>query len=169
MGGWAWTGEHFPSKYQMFQGHSPPAHRGLMSLGASQALSMQDRKESTCDTPPGIGRTAQQCPQGQRRKKEGEKAPLCSTRVPLGFSKIPDTSWAPSPGTRNLVSACCFRLLLLPQETVPHRLPPKDGSGKASPSPPQAICPTLISEPLTQACSEQSPSPQSMCTHRSLY
>ena len=61
------------------------------------------------------------CPQGQRKKTAGEGAIL----LQLCFPWILDTSWALSLGTRELVGVCCLRLLLLPWEGVPHRLPPR--------------------------------------------
>lgn len=153
----------------MFQSHSPQPRRPTEAwcpwepprpspLPRITLLIGQER--IYLDTPhnPGLGRRAQQCPQGQKEDR-GEKVPCApAVGVSLGFSKITDTSWLSV--SRNQGPGGCLlpRLLLLPQDTVPHTVAPRTAQEDLPTSTPGHTAPP-ISEPLTQACSERSPSP----------
>lgn len=138
-------------------------------MGASQALSApQDNPPyRTGKDPPGhpphprLRKESPTVPSGTEKEDRGEKVPCApAVGVSLGFSKITDTSWLSVSRNQGPGGYLLPRLLLLPQDTVPHTLPPRTAQEDLPTSTPGHTAPP-ISEPLTQACSERSPSHQS--------
>lgn len=103
---------------------------------------------------PGLGRTP------RKGKMDGEKAPSAPAVFPLGSLGLqthpgfclqePGTWWVSL-----VVDSCCYPRKLCHRGFLPGQLPISTPGHVAPP----------ISEPLTHACCEQSPTPQSMCTH----
>lgn len=106
---------------------------------------------------PGLGRTP------RKGKMDGEKAPSAPAVFPLGSLGLqthpgfclqePGTWWVSL-----VVDSCCYPRKLCHRGFLPGQLPISTPGHVAPP----------ISEPLTHACCEQSPTPQSMCTHTPL-
>lgn len=101
------------------------AHRGLTSLGPCQTFSdlqgnppYRTGKGAPVTHIPRLRKGILAVPSGP--EKEDRRG-----RHRCGPPVFPDTSWALSPGTRELVGVCCLRLLPLPRDGVPHRLPPR--------------------------------------------
>lgn len=81
-----------------------------------------------CDTPPGSGRGPQQVLRAREKRWKGRRHPAAPAVSRLGSPGSPGPRHvlgSLSPGSSHLVSVYCLRMVLLAQETLPHRAPPR--------------------------------------------